>query len=49
MEVNSRAQTFTLEFPVSDILNVACYKTTDEPFSPMKQALLYWGGETMYI
>ncbi len=37
-----------LELLASDILNVACYKTIGETYSPMKQALLYWDGETMY-
>lgn len=37
-----------LELLASDVLNVACYKTEGESFSPMKQALLYWDGETMY-
>jgi len=37
-----------LELLASDVLNVACYKSSGEDYSPMKQALLYWDGETMY-
>ena len=37
-----------LEFLAIDVLNVACYKSPGEDYSPMKQALLYWDGETMY-
>jgi len=31
-----------------DILNVMCYNKPDEEYSPLKAALLYWDGETMY-
>lgn len=37
-----------LEFLASDVLNVACYRSPGEDYSPMKQALLYWDGEIMY-
>lgn len=37
-----------LESYASDILNVMCYKSDVESFSPMKSALLYWDGEPMY-
>lgn len=31
-----------------DVLNVICYKSPAEDYSPMKEALLFWNGETMY-
>jgi len=30
-----------------DILNVMSYKRPGEEYSPLKEALLYWDGETM--